>query len=169
MKDKAVYSNDRKAPRMKKGNFSYLVINKDSFNKFKEDYPEYSNMSYHSFYEYWLDIAEIMRDKTITNPLGLKLGAYTGELKFQYLPYKLETLDHNATEEYGAQIKNLNMNSRGKTGKIKWERRWAVKFNRMLQFYAFEPTRELVTLAKEYIKANPDKLRVSRVTLSKKT
>ena len=49
--------------------------------------------------------------------------------------------------------------------KIKWERRWAVRFNKMLQFFAFKATREIEELANKYILSNPDKLRVARNTL----
>jgi len=49
--------------------------------------------------------------------------------------------------------------------KIKWERRWAVRFNKMLQFFAFEPTRKMNTMAKKYTDTNPDKIRVARNTL----
>jgi len=35
----------------------------------------------------------------------------------------------------------------------------------MLQFFAFEPTRKMNTMAKKYTDANPEKIRVARNTL----
>ena len=162
---KPIYSNDRNAPRMKKGEFSKSVITKDLYNKFLKEFPEYNEMTWSEFYQNWLDIAEKIRYETIYNPLGTKLGSYLGELKLQYLPYELKTVDLKSSEELGDEVNHLNINTRGKVPKIKWERRWAVKFNKILQFYAFTPTRELNRLCVEYMADNYNKLRTSRVTL----
>ena len=161
---KPTYSNDRTAPRMKKGQFSKMVITKELYSKFCKQYPEYT-LTWKEFYQLWKDIATKVRYYTIYNPLGVKLGSYTGELKFQYLPHKFKAKDHPTSEELGEKVDHLNIEQRGKVGKVKWERRWAVKFNKMLQFYAFDETRELNKMAKEHITANPQALRISRNTL----
>jgi hypothetical protein len=150
---------------MRKGKFSKSVINKELWKEFKELYPEYGKMSNQDLNKVWGDIAEVLRIETITNPLGVKLASYTGELKFQYLPYKFEAIAQSESEEAGGSIRHLNVVQKGKVGKIKWERRWAVKFNKILQFYAFEATREMSKLAKQHVSANPEKLRMSRNTL----
>lgn len=146
------YSNDRKAPRMRKGKFSKMVITRELFNRFKKQYPEHKDMTWEQFFDNWLEIAARIRQEAVHNPLGVKLGSHCGELKLQYLPYKLET-------------EHLNLQTRGKVAKLKWERRWAVKFNKILQFYAFDPTRELGKLAKTYMDDHPEKLRVARITM----
>lgn len=158
---KLAYENDRTAPRMRKGEFSKMVVTKELYNRFIKEFPEYEELGWRNFYENWLEIAAQIRQEVVTNPLGVKLGSYTGELKFQYLPYNFETTDPNSPEKEPY----LNLNTRGKVGKIKWERRWAVKFNKMLQFYAFDETREINHLAKEHATLHPDKLRISRNTL----
>jgi hypothetical protein len=162
---KPTYSNDRKAPRMRKGKFSKMIISKDLWRKFTKEFPEYKEMSWKDFYDNWLDIAETIRHETVNNPLGVKLGSYTGELKLQYLPHKFIAEDLSSSEEIGEKVNHLNITTRGKVAKIKWERRWAVKFNKMLQLYAFDETREINQMAKEYIDKHSDKLRVSRNTL----
>lgn len=159
------YSVDKKAPRMGKGKFSVQIVTKELWRTFKRLSPEYKNMTWDEFYKNWQDIAETIRTETVTNPLGIKLGSYTGELKLQYLPYKFESVDHKTSEELGTTVNHVGLVTRGKNAKIKWERRWAVKFNKMLQFYAFDPTRDICQLANLYIEANPEKLRVSRNTL----
>ncbi len=162
---KPTYSNDRKAPRMRKGQFSKMVVTKDLWKRFIKEFPEYENLPWTDFYDNWCEIAERIRYHCIYNPLGVKLGAYTGELKFQYLPHKFKAKDHYNSEQEGMPINHLNLDAKGKVPKIKWERRWAVKFNKILQFYAFDETREINHLAAEYVKTYAPNLRVSRNTL----
>lgn len=162
---KPVYTNDRKAPRMKKGKFSVKIITIELWKDFLKEFPEHKEISWPEFYKLWGDVAETIREETIKNPLGVKLGCYVGELKLQYLPYRFESSDYKGSEELGRKVSHSNIVSRGKQPKIKWERRWAVKFNKTLQFFAFEPTRELNRLARTYIPLNSEKLRMSRNTL----
>lgn len=154
------YQNDRKAPRMRKGEFSKMVVTRELHKRFIKEFPEYKDLTWDEFYASWLEIATQIRHEAIWNPLGVKLGSYTGELKLQYLPYKFKA-NHGSPD--GSP--HLNLNTKDKVAKIKWERRWAVKFNRILQFYAFDETRELNKLAKEYTTLHPEKLRTSRITL----
>lgn len=162
---KPTRSLDRKAPRMKKGKFSKMVVTKELWKNFTETYEEYKDMSWVDFYKGWLEIAETIRFEVINNPLGVKLEKFTGELKLQYLPHKFKGEDKRASEEIGEKVDHMNIVTRGKVAKLKWERRWAVKFNKMLQFYAFDETREMNKMAKEYIDANPNSLRIARNTL----
>jgi hypothetical protein len=159
---KPTYSNDRSAPRMRKAKYSINLVSKDSFKKFKDSFPEHKDMKWEDFSNNWLDIAETIRKEIIENPLGIKLGSYTGELKLQYLPYKQKAVDIDLSNKLGEKIDHLNITTKGKVAIIKWERRWAVKFNRMLQFFAFQATRKLNVDAKKYIDSHPEKLRVSR-------
>ncbi len=159
---KPTYSNDRSAPRMRKAKYSINLVSKDSFKKFKDSFPEHKDMKWEDFSNNWLDITETIRKEIIENPLGIKLGSYTGELKLQYLPYKQKAVDIDLSNKLGEKIDHLNITTKGKVAIIKWERRWAVKFNRMLQFFAFQATRKLNVDAKKYIDSHPEKLRVSR-------
>lgn len=156
------YTNDVTAPRMRKGKFSKSVVTKDLFKKFKKEFPEYSELEWKTFIKIWLDIAKEIRKQSIYNQLGVKLGSYCGELKLQYLPYNFKTTLPDGTN-------HLNLNTRSKVAKIKWERRWAVKFNKSLQYYAFEGTRDLNKLAKNRVTENPEKLRTARNTLGGKS
>lgn len=165
MKLKPTYSNDRTAPRMKKGKFSKRVISQDLYRKFVKEFPEYKDMTWGEFYQNWLDIAERVRHEAIHNPLGVKLGSYIGELKLQYLPHKFKAEDHATSDKLGEKVDYLNIDTRGKVPKIKWERRWAVKFNKILQFYGFGETRELNRIAFDYVKDNYEKIRTARNTL----
>jgi hypothetical protein len=159
---KPTYSNDTSAPRMRKAKYSINIVSKEGFKKFKESFPEYKNMKWDEFFQSWLDIADTLKTEIIENPLGVKLGSYTGELKLQYLPYKQKAVDLDLSNKLGEKVDHLNITTKGKIATIKWERRWAVKFNKMLQFFAFQPTRKLHSDAKKYIDNHPEKLRVSR-------
>lgn len=154
---------DPKAPRMRKGQFSQQVVSKDLFKRFKEQFPEHE-ISWAEFYQCWSDIADVIREESINNPLGVKLGSYTGELKLQYLPYKFKVEGYVDSQQVGEKVNHVNLLTKGKVARIKWERRWAVKRNKMLQFFAFEPTRKLKVIAKKYTDTNPDKIRVARDT-----
>jgi len=161
----AIYSNDRKAPRMRKGEFSKMVVTKELHQRFIKEFPEYKDMKWKEFYDNWLEIAEKVRHEAVNNPLGVKLGSYTGELKVQYIPYKMEIIARGESERQGEEVHPHNFDSKGKPARVKWERRWAVKFNKMLQFYAFDETRELTKAASEYIVKNPTKIRAARITI----
>ncbi len=159
---------NKKGPRMKKGKYSKVVVTRKLFRKFRKENKEYKDMTWDEFFEYWNDIAETIRQETITNPLGVKLGSYLGELKYQYLPHKFTRNwrnDNETIQELGLGQRYTNIITKGKVCKVKWERRWAVKFNKILQYYAFEGVRELQLMAKDYTLAFPEKIRVSRNTL----
>lgn len=162
---RAVYSNDRSAPRMRKAEFTTQIVNKELWQQFKKDFPEHKGMTWSEFIKKWGHLAETIRIETVSNPLGVKLGSYTGELKLQYLDSKFEGHDIPTSTVLGEKVNHVNLTSRGKIAKLKWERRWAVKFNKMLQFFAFEETREINAMAKKHIDNNPDKLRAARNTL----
>lgn len=159
------FSYNTKAPRMRKGEFSKSVVTKKLFTKFKKEFPEYKDMSWSTFYAIWLEIAGKIRHEVVYNPLGVKLSSYCGELKVQYVPYLLDTTDYQASTELGYKVPYMNLETRGKVFRVKWERREAVKWNKILQFYAFDSVRETCRMAHNYFKMHPDRLRTARVTL----
>lgn len=153
---------ERILPRLKKGKYSNSVITKDLYKRFKTEFPEYSHFSWEDFYIRWMEIAETIREEAIFNPLGVKLGSYMGELKLQYIPYKFMATDPKTSKEEGKRVNFLNITSRGKVAKVRWERRQAGRFNKMLQLFGFEPIRQLSRMAKSRIKANPLELKIAR-------
>lgn len=160
-----VYKVDLTAPRMKKGIFSMQIVTEFLWREFKKKFPEYKKKTWKEFSEEWGDIAETIREQAVTNPLGVKLGSYTGEIKLQYLPYKFQSTDYNTSIQLGEKTNYVGLSTRGKVAVVKWERRWAVKFNKMLQYFRFTETRDINKRAKIYIDSNPEKLRVARNTL----
>lgn len=154
---------------MRKKEFSSNVVTRELWRKFQNDNPEYKNIKWTEFYEIWLLISKELREEVVNNPLGVKLPFYTGEIKLQFLPYKFKAVNYAESSKLGKRITNANLMNRGKTATIKWERRWAVKFNKILQFFAFNPHRDIGKLAKERIDENPNTVRISRNTLGGKS
>jgi|LakMenE01Jun11ns_1017448.scaffolds.fasta_scaffold9946141_2 hypothetical protein len=154
-----------KGPRFVKTEYMYQIFSDDLYNTFIKDYPEYKNISKDEFKRIWINIlAPEIRKESIKNPLGLKLPFYNGELKLQWLPYRMKAPERKHKKETGEDIPIIYLNTQNKIGKVKWERRNAVRYNRWLQFYAFEPHREMEKMAKKRIDESND-IRVSRVTL----
>lgn len=153
---------------MRKGEFSKMVITRELFSRFKKEFPEHKDMPWETFIGMWSEIAAKIRHEAIHNPLGVKLGFHCGELKLQYIPYKFDRQDPKLSAEMGEKTNFLNLESRGRVPKIKWERREAVKRNKILQYYAFDATREINKIAFEYINKHPDKIRVAAVTTAHK-
>lgn len=163
---KPIYQRNPKAPRMRKGAFIYNVINKELWIAFRHQYPEYISYTDRQLNKLWADITTTIQDEVRLNPNGVKLGGYNGELKFQYLPFKWDEVpDKYNTQEEGQPLNHVNLLTKGKVAKVKWERRWAVKFNKILQFYGFSPATKLEKGLSKYILENPEKIRTSRSTL----
>lgn len=154
---------DKKAPRFGKGKYSKTLINKSRMYKtFIKKYPQFKDKSWEDILETWVLITNEIKKQVTQNPLGVKLKFYIGEIKLQYVPYKIKSFkfdtDNNLKRE-------LNLHSRDKVAVIKWERREAVKYNKWLQYFAYDPARDLQTMASKAIFDNPEKYRTSRVTL----
>lgn len=159
---KQVYSNDKNAPRMKKSEFMTTIMSRAMWRRFRKENPEYKNYTEPELLKLWSDIMKTLREEAILNPLGVKLPYYLGEIKFQFLPHKFEAINQKMSQEYGEKIPHLNISTKGKVGMIKWERKWAVKFNKILQFFAFDEAR---AFREEMPKLNLDSVRVSRITI----
>ena len=161
MKDvKPIYKNDRKAPRLGKGEFSTKIITKELWKEFIKNFPEYKEKTWKEFKDDWEDLAQTIRYETAHNPLGVKLGSYTGELKYQYLPNTFQAKDNKTSEEIGEPVVYLNILTKGKVGKIIWERKKAARFNKMLNFFGFSAHREIDQHVKN---VNPDSVRTARI------
>lgn len=154
---------DKKAPRMRKGNFSKSVVTKELYRRFIKRFPEHKGMKWNEFFTNWKEIAETLRIETVTNPLGVKMGGYNGELKMQYFPYKVKITDHKASAELGKRVNHLDIMTKGKAPTIIWVRREAASFNPMLHFYGFMETREISKMKKKHMNEHPESIRTFRI------
>lgn len=156
-----------KKPRFGKAGFVYHIFTRRNFYKeFIKAHPEYKDKSWDEIRDTWEEISKEIRNQVAKNPLGLKLKYYIGEIKFQYLPYKLKTIIPISGEEENRRT--LNLHNRGRTGIVKWERRFAVRYNKWLQYFAFDACNLLRKETKQTVLDNPDSVRVSRITTGRK-
>lgn len=141
LKSREIRFNDRNAPRLGKREFSTSITDVNAYEKWKKLNPEYDGLSYKEFLSIWEKIAMELRTEVCTNALGVYFPFYTGELKVQYLPLKVKTLNFPSSIEYGEKINLPNIVSKGKIAKITWQRRRAGQFNRMVHLFGFEQYR----------------------------
>lgn len=157
-----------KGPRFSKKSFVHHIITEELFSKFKKNYPEF-NISFREFKRLWIEVlAPEIREQVINNPLGFVTSFYCGELKYQWLSYKPKSIDIPYKSKTGEEVPLVNMNHGNKVPKIIWERRNAVRYNPMLQFYGFDPHREMFNKAKLKQENANVSLRVARATLGGK-
>lgn len=164
MKKKEIYENGSSLPRLGKGKYSKILITEELWKEAIANNPDYKEMSYKEFQRIWKAIADSFKDTVINNPLGVKAPFFMGEWKIQYLPYRLEVIDHASSNELGEQIPFLNLHTKGKVCKLMWERRNARRYNRVLDLYAFEALQQGFRdeVAKAIMK-NPERYRVTRL------
>jgi hypothetical protein len=158
-----IYTNGLSLPRLGKAKYSKLLVTNELWKQAIAENPEFKGMKYREFLEIWEAIATTFKETIIENPLGLKAPFFIGEWKVQHLPYRPKTQDYKASEEVAKKIPFLNLHTKGKTGKLIWERKSARRYNRALDLYAFEPLqqgfRDEVSKA---LQRNPERYRVAR-------
>lgn len=165
----SVHKAGSRLPRLGKGDFSTILLSHDFYKRIIKENPEFSHISWKEFQRIWVLIAEEIKIEAATNPLGVKLPLFLGELKNQYLPYKKEVQDHVLSQQEGDNIPLLNLHSKGKVGKLIWERKGARRFNKVLDLWAFEPSDLFRDLASEALRKTPDKFRIARTRVNNRT
>ncbi len=160
---KEVYKFDPKAQRNGKAEFSTLVLTKQLYKESIKNRKEYSHLTFEQFCDVWEKIVMEIKDEVVDNALGVNLAFYLGELKIQYVPYKMRTKDIAISTELGENTPQIRLKSKGKSGKIIWERKSARRYNRSLELYHFEPHNEFKGMAAKALDRNPDKYRVARI------
>lgn len=160
---KEIRENNRKGPRLGKGEFSTIIVCEDLYDKWIKDNPEYKKISFKEFKIIWNEIAKEVRKQTCYNALGVNLPFYTGETKIQFIPVDVKGVDRGTSNEIGEKANHLNINTKGKIAKITWQRRNACKFNKMLHLFGFEQDRLLSQEANEALNTNPEIYRTMKI------
>lgn len=163
-----VYQFNGKMPRLGKKEFATTVLSHDLYKRAISESPEFAHLSWKEFQKIWVEIAEELKNEICTNPLGVKLPFFLGDLKVQYLPYKRENQDALLSAQLGEPIPHLNLHSKGKAGKLIWERKDARRFNRSLDLWAFEAADLFEDQVGSALKQSPDKFRISRTRVANK-
>lgn len=164
---KPVYKNILTLPRMKKMEFSSILINREFYAN--EISPKDLGISYEEFLSIWEKITDKIKQQVSSNPLGVNLPFFLGELKVNYLPYKIPLVDDVSSQEIGIEVPRLYLNSKGKRASIVWERKKARRFNNILNIYAFEPMQATFRDAvRNALKLTPELFRVGKLKLANK-
>lgn len=157
-----IYELDVSLPRLGKGEFSTSVLSKELWKNSKID------ITWQQFNNILVEIMEEIKREVCNNPLGVKLPFFLGELKIQYLPYRAETQDTKTSQQIGEVVPYLNLHSKGKIGKLVWERKQARKFNASLDMWAYEPAKYFEEAVANALQTNPDKFRIARTRVLNK-
>lgn len=143
---------DVKAPRFGKKGFIYHVVNRKLYDQWAKENKD--ALSWNEFKEVWTYIAEEIIHEVTTNPLGVRLPFYNGDLSTNYV----EMLNRHRNQG----VKCLDWHSNKRQGKVVWAVRNAAKKHRWISFFAFQPCRELKTAAAAAFMNNPDIFRFTR-------
>ena len=153
---------DRKKPRFRTNSLRTLVVTEQLYKEWKQENPElkkYIN-SFGSFKKYWKSVATEIQHEVSSNPLGVKLPFFCGELSVKYT--EIEALDRNRTTDISNKIPLLNWHSFSKVGKLIWDIEKAAKFNTFIKFYGLKGVREFNVRIARSIEEYPEKFKSVR-------
>jgi hypothetical protein len=150
-----------KAPRVGKKEFSYNIVNKELYEKWKLDNPKYKDFTYRQFEEAWVKVAKNLWEVVCTNTDGIRLPYYTGDLEIKYVNSYTPATEKAAID--GVEVAELNWNTNGKLGKIVWSVDHARKFNKCVRLFCFRPFRLFSNRANKALEENPEIFKSNRV------
>jgi len=165
-----------KAPNIYKTRFRYNkyfdeVISEETYKKWKSDNPHLKGKinSYVSFKKYWRKIADMIMEEVCTNPFGVKLPYYCGELSIKYANMDLKPINKRASIDNGFIVPHLNWNSSERVGKLVWNVNKASRFNSMITYYGFKGVRIFNRQVNKALMETPELFRVyaANVTVGK--
>lgn len=158
-----VKPNNPKAPRFGKRGFTYQVVRRELWEKWKEDTG--NQLSFKEFKEVWLLIAGEIRDRVIDNSQGVRLPFSNGDISLKYVEMREKPIDGSSSQAAGKIVRHLDWHSNKRPGKICWVIKHAMARNRWVQLYGFNACRKLETLAAtEGFRANPGLYQASKAT-----
>ncbi len=152
--------NDKKAPRVGKKQFSTIIVSDKLYKTWKKNNPEYENISIIEFRQIWGEIAKEVRNQTVNNSLGIYFPFYVGETKIQFIPPSVKAVDMAESSELGEKINHLNIITKGKIGKLVWQRKRAAAFNKMINLFAFVADRKFSKQSVKALNTNPELYRL---------
>lgn len=156
----SVKKNDLKAPRFRKTDYVYPVVNKDLHHRWVKETG--NNLSFKEFRAIWDKIAEIIRNQAVINTHGVRLPFFNGDVVNNYIQVLNRHINTKASQELGYKIYQLDWHSGKKPGKIVWAVRHARKQNRWVNLYAFQPCRMFQKEASEGFFKHPEIYRYAR-------
>jgi hypothetical protein len=156
-----------KAPDLHKKRFRYNkyfteIVTEETYKKWKLDNPHLKKKinSFASFRKYWRRIADCIVEEVCTNPFGVKLPYYCGELSIKFANMDLKPINKRASINNNTSVPHLNWNSSERVGKLVWNVNKSAKFNSMIMYYGFKGTREFNQNVNKALMETPELFRV---------
>lgn len=145
---------DRKAPRMSKAEFTYDVLTKELYEKWKKENPKFKHFSFSQFEKEWLNIAQLIWKECSENTDGVRLPFFTGEIAVKYVTSYKQPIDNN--DNVPNEIAHLNWNSNGRLAKIVWTIQYSRKFNKYCRLFCFQAYREFQQRVSKALNETPE-------------
>lgn len=156
--------NDRKAKRFGKGEFIVKLITYDLYKKWGILNPVYKKKNKYKDYKKIVEliIGEISAE-IVNNNLGVRLPFYNGNICVKYIDImKKKIINDNLSNQVEKDVPHLNWNSSDKVAKIIWSISKDQRYNKMLNYFGFEPTREIRHLTYEKLIESPEIFKTNR-------
>lgn len=142
--------------RFKRKKYRGYFINQDLYKKWLTKYPEYKKYTFTQFRQYWKLLANKYIDIAVTNPNGVRLPFYMGDICIKYTPQLDKNISVHKTAQQGVEVRHMNFATNGRAGKIIWSIEHARKFNKYLPIMGFEGSRGFKVKSTKQLTENPE-------------
>ena len=156
-----------KSPDLNKNRFRYnsffmKAVSEETYNTWRKENPTLAKKvnSFSSFSRYWGMIASGIIEEVCTNPFGVKLPYYCGELSIKYANMDLKPINKRASINNGFIVPHLNWNSSERVGKLVWNVNRAGAFNFMIKYYGFKGVRKFNQCVNKALMETPEIFKV---------
>ena len=142
--------------RFKRNKYKKRIVTTDLYDKWIAQYPEYKHYTIQMFRKYWVKLANKYMDVAVTNPHGVRLPFYMGDLSVQYTPELDKNISIHKTAQQGVEVRHMNFSTNGKAGKTIWSVDYARKFNKYLPLMGFEAGRKFTEKTTNQLTDTPE-------------
>lgn len=147
--------SDRKEPRFRVSKFRYTVLNRELYDKFKQQNPNIK-IDYITFKEIVITINQEIVNFVIDNKEGVFLPANMGRIHLGLYPPKERPSNAEVIQNEGIQATHFNFDSNGFVGKIIWLSGDTQYKTENTKFYGFIGHRDFKTRASQGFRNNPE-------------
>ena len=148
--------------RFRTEKYTKKIISEELYQKWINQYPEYSKYSYKDFVKFWELLANKYTDSIVINPNGVTLYSNMGEVVLKYTDSSDTNRNYKNSNIVKDFVKHLNFISSGKNGKIVWSVAYARKINSELPLIGFQACRNFTIKAGKAFHETPELFKISR-------
>lgn len=144
--------------------YTKKIISKELYQKWIQNFPEYSKYSYDNFRKFWYMIVDQYKEVICTNSHGVRLPLYNGDISLKYVVSSDINRNYKSSNIAKEDVGHLNLVTSGKNGKVVWSIDYARKFNCELPMIGFQACRDLTTKAATAFKNTPELFRITKAS-----